>query len=324
MEKYQSQLVLKLNGKITTIIILNNKKDIAICSTNGYLYIYNIKLFKKKLSTQIIKNVQFEEKKTLLDIIEYKKNKLCLACWDGTIKIVELYDNNNKLKINQIIEVSESYILSLKKLVFFKNDLIIASSSSIGIIYLWKYEEKTFKKFREIKLFINEPGHLFEHQIESMEESFKYNELICGNYHLKKLFFCDLNNPQIIESKDVNINNCIRALKIIENGEILIVAGNQEINVINLQNKLILISVKYGIDCQFNCIFQMKNGNLLITEYQDIPKIKEFSFDLKKLSLNILSMREKDFSEYITTINELDNGNLIIGGYDKTLKFYKK
>ena len=39
MEKYQSQLVLKLNGKITTIIILNNKKDIAICSTNGYLYI---------------------------------------------------------------------------------------------------------------------------------------------------------------------------------------------------------------------------------------------------------------------------------------------
>ena len=324
MENRQCKSIFKLNSEITTIIILDNKKDIAICTTNGYLHIYNIKLIKNKLSIELIKNEEQTKKRTILDIIEFKKNKLCLACWDGTLKIIELFDNNKKYKINQTIEVCKSFLNSLRQLLFFKNDLIIASSSTIGIIYLWKYEKESFNKFKEIKLYENEPNGTYINQIESMEESVKYNELICGNFHSHHILFCDLNNPQSIETKDIIVNNCIRALKIIEDGEILIVAGTNNINIVKLQNKLTLISIKYGIECEFNCIFQMKNGNLLITEYGEICKIKEFNFDLKKLSLNLLSMRENDFNNYITTINELDNGDLIIGGYDKSLKFFEK
>ena len=324
MENFQCKSILKINAEITTIIVLKNKKDIAICTSNGYLHIYNIKLIKNKLSIELIKNVQPEKNKTILDIIEFKKNKLCLACWDGTLKIIELYDNNRKYKINQIIEVCKSFLNSLKRLLFFQNDLVIASSSTIGIIYLWKYEKEIFNKFKEIKLYENDPIDTFDSQIEAMEESSKYNELICGNYHSSQIVFCNLKNPLLFETIDIKVNNCIRALKIIEDGEILLVAGNNEINVIKLQNKLILISIKYGITCQFNCIFQMKNGNLLITEYGDICKIKELNFNLKTISLNILSMRENDFNKYITTINELDNNDLIVGGYDKTIKFFEK
>ena len=34
-------------------------------------------------------------------------------------------------------------------------------------------------------------------------------------------------------------------------------------------------------------------------------------------------MKINYFKSYITTIIELDNGDLIIGGYDKTIKFFK-
>ena len=34
-------------------------------------------------------------------------------------------------------------------------------------------------------------------------------------------------------------------------------------------------------------------------------------------------MKENDFKNYITTIIELNNGDLIIGGYDKTIKYFK-
>ena len=205
-------------------------------------------------------------------------------------------------------------------MLFYQNEIVIASSSNNGKIMLWKYEDDKFNLFREIQLYENE---LLNQQIESLEESIKYHELICGNAHSKNIMFCDLNNTQLIVKIEISVNRCIRALKVIESGEILIVAGNNEINVIKLENKLILMSIKYGIDCEFNCIFQKKNGNLLITEYGNICKIKELKFELKKFSLNILSMKENDFKNYITTIIELHNGDLIIGGYDKTIQFFK-
>ena len=162
-----------------------------------------------------------------------------------------------------------------------------------------------------------------KNQIESMEESVKYQELICGNYHQDKLCFINLNDTSQIDKKDLNVNNCIRALKIIKNGDILIVAGFREINIIKLENKSILNTIDYNIDCEFNCIFQKKNGNLLITEYGDICKINEFIFDEESLNLKLLNKSENVFKNYITTIIELDNGELVFGSYDNTVKFFE-
>ena len=70
--------------------------------------------------------------------------------------------------------------------------------------------------------------------------------------------------------------------------------------------------------------FSKKYGNILITEYGEKWKIKDFQFVESALSLNLLSINEKDFTNYITTIVELDNGDLIIGGYDKKVILYRK
>ena len=263
-----------------------------------------------------------------MDIIEFQENKFVLSCWNNTIKYIELYDNNTKYKIKQILIGHSNYVNSLRKLIFYKDNIIIASSSSDGLIIFWKYENDNFQKFKEIKIFETENDgeneqNFFKNQIESMEESVKYKQLICGNFHQLKLCFCNLNDTSQIEKKELNINNCIRSLKIISNGEILVIAGFKEINLIKLENKSILNTIKFDIDCQFNCIFQKKNGYLLITEYGDVIKINEFKYDEESSNLNFLSTRENDFISYITTIIELDNEELVLGSYDCNVKFFE-
>ena len=56
MENYKNNSIINFNGEVTTILLLQNKIDIAICTTNGFLHIYNIKLNKNKLSIKLINN----------------------------------------------------------------------------------------------------------------------------------------------------------------------------------------------------------------------------------------------------------------------------
>jgi hypothetical protein len=116
----------------------------------------------------------------------------------------------------------------------------------------------------------------------------------------------------------------VRALKIIDKEDFLIVAGEKEISVIDINKRIIVFCMKFGFNCEFNCIYQKKNGNILITEYGDICKIKEFQFSEEYQNLNLVSSKEKDFTKYITTIAELDNGDLLVGGYDNYLIVYTK
>ena len=322
MENFQCNYVINFEAEVTTILLLKNKKQIIICTTNGFLYLYNIKLMKLIQSIELIKE---EEKPkpdcTILDIIEFQENKFCVSCWDNTIKIIELYDNNQKYKIIQILTEHNKYVNSLKFLKFFKNEIVMASSATGGIIILWKYENDKFNKFNEIKLYEDESMENFYLQIESIEESEKYQELIGGDHHREKIYFCNLVELGKYEKMDINVNNCIRALKIIDNGEHLVVAGD-EIYLIKLKNKSVLMKIEYG-ESEFNCVFQKQNGNILITEYGAICKIREFKFNPEKLLLESISIKEKDFKKYITTIIELDSGDLIMGGYDKTIKLFQ-
>ena len=54
IKDFQLKSKIKFDGKVTTLLVLKNKKDIAICLTNGFLEIYNLKLIKKKLSIGLI------------------------------------------------------------------------------------------------------------------------------------------------------------------------------------------------------------------------------------------------------------------------------
>ena len=324
IENYRYDKTINLKSEATSILLLKNKKDIAICMTKGFIEIYDALTAKLKLSSRIINNKDLI-RNTILDINEFKENIFCISCWDFIIRVIIFYDNNTKYKILQNLSGHKSNINSLRKIDFYKNEIVIASSSNDGTIILWKYNTNDceFNRFKEIKIFLKEPQQYTDFQIESLEESIKYNQLICGQSNISKVYFCNLNDLSQIEKMSINVNRCIRALKIIDD-DFLIVAGYQEIYIVHINNKIILSSIKYYVSCEFNCIFVKRDGNLLITEYGDICKIKEFKFNKNNLCLNLMSERESDFSNYITTITELDNEDLILGGYDKTVKIFVK
>ena len=89
IEHYNIKKTASLNGDITTVLKLNNNKAIVICTSTGYLLIYDINLFKLKLSIELISDNP-SPINTILDIIEFKENNFCLSCWDYIIRYIEL------------------------------------------------------------------------------------------------------------------------------------------------------------------------------------------------------------------------------------------
>ena len=266
------------------------------------------------------------KKKLFQILLNYKKINIAQHAGYFKLRIIELKKNNTECNIIQIIAEHRNCINGLKRLNYYQNEIIFASSSNDGKILLWKLENNSYNKFQEIECLPVEDIFDPHHQIEGLEESIKYHQLICSYSLIECIYFCNLNNLQEIVPLCIKVNRCIRALKIIENGDILIAAGNSEINIINVELKAILISIKYGVNLQFNCIFQKQNGNILITEYdaENETKIKEFNFNKNGLNLNLIRMKNNIFKSYITTIVELENGDLIFGGYDGTFKCFKK
>ena len=216
----------------------------------------------------------------------------------------------------------------MKKSLFFQEQIILFSSSNDGRILLWKYDQrkKLFSKFQEFKIYeIEQMNGKWDLPIEALEETIQYKKLICAASSRIAIYFCDLNNFSPIEKIKVSVNRCIRALKII-NDNILLVAGNKEINVLNIKDKLIIYSIYFNRSCEFNRIFQKSNGNILISEYsefEDFSKIKEFQFNPTSFALSLVSSRDNDFTNYITTIAETFDGHLFLGGYNKMIKVFK-
>ena len=287
----------KMNDDIATIIPLSNKTDIAVCLTNGELCVYDIKTYEKKLDANITN-------KTILDIVEFENNKIFISCWDNIIRFIQFFNNNTQYTIIQELKGHNRYINCLKKSLLFKDPIILYSSSNDGRILLWKYDKRKqlFNKISQFNIYeIEHMNKDEDFQVEGLEESIQYKKLIGAASFKNCIYFCDLTNFSSIEKINVSVNRCIRALKIISN-DILLVAGNKEINVLNIKNKSIFYSICINKSCEFNCIFQKRNGNILISEfsrYENFSKIKEFQFDKKSLALNLVSSRDSDFKNYI-------------------------
>jgi WD40 repeat protein len=209
MKDYNKKKVISLNGAITTIALLKNKKEIAICTTTGFLMLYNIYSFNLKLTIDLLNDYN-NQKSTILDIVEFKYNNFCLSCWDNNIRFIELYQDNNKFRIIQILKGHKKYINSIRKISFYQNENIIASSSDDGTIILWKYIENNnqFNIFKEIKLFLLDPKNEMYYCIHALEESIKYNQLICSISSISQVIFCNLYNLKEIRPINVNVNRC--------------------------------------------------------------------------------------------------------------------
>ena len=70
----------------------------------------------------------------------------------------------------------------------------------------------------------------------------------------------------------------------------------------------------------------MKNGNILISQFVSNPvsaNLIQYSFDENKKELKEISQKNGIHNKYITTILELDNKQIITGGYDHLIKIWE-
>ena len=72
IENYKCDKVINLKGEATSILLLKNKKDIAVCMTIGFIEIYDVLTTKLKLSSRIINNKDLI-RNTILDKLKSKK-----------------------------------------------------------------------------------------------------------------------------------------------------------------------------------------------------------------------------------------------------------
>ncbi len=312
IDNYQCKSILSLL-KVTSLIVLKNKEDVVSISECSNIIIFDLKFYKIKLFIN-----QFKDNYTLLDVQELKNNKLIITCWDRTITIIQLLEKNTKYEIFQCLNDHQLNALAIIILKSFEDEKYLASSSTDTSVIIWKKnKDDKYECFTKLK-----DTHS---QIESITESKKHKELISGCVKGRIICFYDLKTFKLIcKLEGISINRCIRALQMI-NDDFLIGAGNYAIYLFNITTHQHIKSFENNFELENNCVYLMKNGNILISNYLKYNKcanISQYFFDEENQNLVKISSHQLMHKKYITSILELENNDIITCGYDGLIKIW--
>ena len=312
IDNYQCKSILSLL-KVTSLIVLKNKEDVVSISECSNIIIFDLTFYKIKLFIN-----QFKDNYTLLDVQELKNNKLIITCWDRTITIIQLLEKNTKYEIFQCLNDHQLNALAIIILKSFEDEKYLASSSTDTSVIIWKKnKDDKYECFTKLK-----DTHS---QIESITESKKHKELISGCVKGRIICFYDLKTFKLIcKLEGISINRCIRALQMI-NDDFLIGAGNYAIYLFNITTHQHIKSFENNFELENNCVYLMKNGNILISNYLKYNKcanISQYFFDEENQNLVKISSHQLMHKKYITSILELENNDIITCGYDGLIKIW--
>jgi WD40 repeat protein len=312
IDNYQCKSILSLL-KVTSLIVLKNKEDVVSISECSNIIIFDLKFYKIKLFIN-----QFKDNYTLLDVQELKNNKLIITCWDRTITIIQLLEKNTKYEIFQCLNDHQLNALAIIILKSFEDEKYLASSSTDTSVIIWKKnKDDKYECFTKLK-----DTHS---QIESITESKKHKKLISGSAKGRIICFYDLKTFKLIcKLEGISINRCIRALQMI-NDDFLIGAGNYAIYLFNITTHQYIKSFENNFELENNCVYLMKNGNILISNYLKYNKcanISQYFFDEENQNLVKISSHQLMHKKYITSILELENNDIITCGYDGLIKIW--
>ncbi len=284
-------------GWIYSIKILNDGRLIAADSKSN-LIIYNKETFNAEI---IIKNNLGD----LLNFIQLKnKNIVCSFDNENTLKIIKI--NKNEYENIQIIK--NSHNKNINKIIELNDEKLITFSSDF-YFKIWKLNNNNYEIINEIK-------ENFE-LCDGLE--IKENEILFVlNNNPQSLIFYDLNKNENIKILN-NLNLCFGCLcRIIKlNNNEVVIAGNKNIYLIDINNYLILYKI-YS-ENRNNCILKLTDNLFLIGD--ENGTINQYKIDNKKIikeSTKINAHKNEIYS--LTFLNDL----IISGdGYNNDIKIWK-
>ncbi len=287
-----------------TIICLKILKDgrIASSSNDTNLNIYS----KKKFELQMKINIH---NGPIYYFTQLQNGKIITTSSDKTMKIISLLDDNN-YKLEQILE---GHIDRINKVIE-KNGNIIISFSRDKTMRIWNFSKKNIYKCDKIIEFLN---------TNSSSDALILNkkEFITTSYEDHHIKFWDLENYTNINTF-TNIETSYPAALCLLTDKILCIGGvnSKGFYLINIETHILIknIIAFKGIYSVVKCIDNLfAFGVSDLNNKNSIVKYKYENGDFK-----LMFIKECAHNSSIWSIVELNDGTIVTGSADKTIKVW--
>ena len=277
-------------------LIVKNDGRLVSCSGDSSIIIYNKDTYNPDI---IIK----EHNNYVLCIIQLSSGLLASCSRDKTIKLF-----NIKINSYEIIQTISFHTDEVYKIIELKNKSIVSCSNDKSIIFYLE-DNKEFKK--DFTISNDSPSYCI---IQT-----KNNE-ICYSDNYESIFFYDFSEKKVKASiSNINkSNNCYREWFLIIKEYLLLIPGNNNISIVNI-NEYRLIRIVNAPNSGYIRGICSLNKNMILTS--DFSKnIKQWK--LEGDNLNLISEKKNAHNKDINILLNLPNGHIASGSDDYKVKIW--
>ena len=293
--------------KITHLVLLKDGR-LSSSTKEGKILIYS----KKTYNIEIIIN---EHKSSIFYFTQLSNGNIISCSLDKEMKIIKI--NNLKYDTIQIIKDFEGGVTKVFEIEI-ENKIKLISLSNDKYIRIFQYNNKENKYDLEKKIQFSEFNCYGDGIIVN-----KNKELITILSEEKKLKFWDIKNFTNINTFSTIDTTYPCALCLLDNNILCIGGSNfKGFYLIQTSTHEIIKNIK-GMTYIFSMIKCFDNSFIVsVYDSQKINSLIKYKFDKKNLDLIEISKKENAHNNIITSICELDDGEIATGSKDELLKIW--
>ena len=297
------------NNWISYMLILKNG-FLASSSYDNTINIYDILSLKVRLKIKIHTNV-------IHFLTQIKDGRLISCSSDKTFQIIKLENNCLKYNIDQTIKEHND---SIYKVIELENGLLISTSSDQSMrIYKKSEEKESYYCIRSITDYFNNSNGA-ECLLQVNE-----NEFISSSFSDKNIKFWNINTFDktftIENIKCADKPNCICKI----DNEYFCIVGWGGIYLFHTQSYTLIQTFRPNLHI-FNCIFPLRDGTFLTSEYygpfqHPYGDIQQWEIDEINRSIKSISFKQNPHNNQISAFVQFLNGDIASCGDD--IKIWK-
>ncbi len=285
----------KHTNKINQIIILKDGR-IASSSNDSSILIYNKEMNNVDLMIK-------EHSKCIFNIYQSSNGNILECCAGGLISIYEL----TSLYSYKCIQSFIAHDKGVGNIIEIKDGRFISCSDDKKI-KIWKLKNNQL-------IFENILVEYIQNYFSNILE-YEDNKIILSPIKKGSIVFWDINNlKNLNEIEDIECYWSWNVMKKFSN-DIIVVGGRNYIYLLSIKNQNLIN--KLEIDSICCSLFCLNDGTLLLGDYDGY--LHQYIF--KNNNLEEIS-KKKVHQSLILCINQLNNGIVLSGSYDKTINLYK-
>ena len=274
--------------------VLKDGRFVIVYADNTII-IYNSKTFKPDL---IIK----EHKDGISCIIQLSSGELVSSSYDKTVNIYNI--NENEYRIIQTLSYHNN---SINKIIELKNKQLVSCSSDKSIIFYNKDNNEYKKDYSISTNGWNGPI------IQTKDNEicyYEYKDTICFYDFIKKNIIQKINS--------ISVTYYIHDSFLMISKDLLIIAGQNKISIVNVNSYNITKAIQLENLGWILATCMLNKDTILTSDFN--KNIIQWKFENDNLKL--ISKKENAHDDIIYTLSKLDNGLILSGSADCSIKIW--